>query len=171
MSDTARARVAVNGSTSDIEAPADEVLLTTLRRMGLNSVRGTCGIGLCGTCTVLVDGQAVSACLTLTAGADGRAVTTAEGLVGGDGALSDVQQAFVNSDAYQCSYCIPAMTVMVTAYFAEHDNPTVEGAREYLEGNLCRCGTYPEILTAVATLVERQRAAPSPQAAEGGRAP
>ena len=161
MSDAVRANVNVNGRATEVEAPADEVLLTTLRGMGLNSVRGTCGIGLCGTCTVLVDGQAVSACLTLTAGAEGREVTTAEGLMTPDGAPGAVQQAFLDSDAFQCSYCIPAMTVMVTAYFREHDNPTVEGAREYLQGNLCRCGTYPEILAAVSALVEAQHTAPS----------
>lgn len=161
MSDTVRGNVNVNGKPTDVETPADEVLLTTLRGLGLSSVRGTCGIGLCGTCTVLVDGQAVSACLTLTAGADGREVVTAEGLMGSDGAAGDVQQAFVDSDAFQCSYCIPAMTVMVSAYFREHDNPTVEGAREYLQGNLCRCGTYPEILAAIASLVEAKRTTPS----------
>ena len=161
MSDTVRGNVTVNGNPTEVEAPGDEVLLTTLRGLGLNSVRGTCGIGLCGTCTVLVDDQAVSACLTLTAGTDGREVVTAEGLVTSEGAPGDVQQAFIDSDAFQCSYCIPAMTVMVTAYFREHDNPTVEGAREYLQGNLCRCGTYPEILAAVASLVEAARTAPS----------
>lgn len=161
MSDTVRGKVNVNGNPTDVEGPADEVLLTTLRGLGLNSVRGTCGIGLCGTCTVLVDGQAVSACLTLTAGADGGEVTTAEGLTGPDGGPGVVQQAFLDSDAFQCSYCIPAMTVMVAAYFREHDDPTVEGAREYLQGNLCRCGTYPEILAAVAALVEAQRTAPT----------
>jgi aerobic-type carbon monoxide dehydrogenase small subunit (CoxS/CutS family) len=161
MSDTVKGTVRVNGNPTDVEAPVDEVLLTTLRGMGLNSVRGTCGIGLCGTCTVLVDGQAVSACLTLTAGADGREVTTAEGLMRSEGEPGIVQQAFLDNDAFQCSYCIPAMTVMVEAYFREHENPSVEGAREYLQGNLCRCGTYPEILAAVAALVEAQRTAPS----------
>ena len=145
----------LNGEPTQVEADADEVLVTTLRRLGLTSVRGTCGIGVCGTCSVLVDGRAVSACLTLTAGIDGRTVQTAEGMAAPDGAPGSVQQAFLDNDAFQCSYCIPAMTVMVSAYLAETDEPTVEGAREYLQGNLCRCGTYPEILQAVASLVAR----------------
>jgi aerobic-type carbon monoxide dehydrogenase small subunit (CoxS/CutS family) len=147
-------KLTVNGTPTEVEAPGGETLITTLRRLGLYSVRGTCGIGVCGTCTVLVDGQALSSCLTLTAAVRDRAVVTAEGLLGEDGGPDRVQRAFLEADAFQCSYCIPAMTLMVSAYLAEHPEPTVEGAREYLEGNLCRCGTYPEILQAVASLVE-----------------
>jgi aerobic-type carbon monoxide dehydrogenase small subunit (CoxS/CutS family) len=150
----------LNGEPAQVDARGDEVLIETLRRLGLTSVRGTCGIGVCGTCSVLVDGRAVSACLTLTAGVAGRTVQTAEGMTAPDGTPGPVQQAFLDNDAFQCSYCIPAMTIMVSAYLAEHDEPTVEGAREYLQGNLCRCGTYPEILQAVASLVQRR---PPPQ--------
>ena len=157
MSRPVRTSLVLNGAPADVDAPADEVLLTTLRNRGLASVRGTCGLGLCGTCTVLVDGQAVSACLTLTAATAGAEVVTAEGLLMADGGPGPVQRAFVDSDAFQCSYCIPGMTVMVTAYLAEHPEPTVEGVREYLQGNLCRCGTYPEILQAVDTLVRARR--------------
>lgn len=131
----------------------DETLLTTLRdALGLTSVRGTCGIGICGTCTVLVDGRVVSSCLLLTRQTDGHAVTTAEGLVDGDD-LDEVQQAFVDCGAYQCSFCIPAMTLAVRACLDEQPDATVDDVREYLAGNLCRCGTYPQILDAAARLV------------------
>jgi aerobic-type carbon monoxide dehydrogenase small subunit (CoxS/CutS family) len=123
-----------------------ETLLATLREtFGLTSVRGTCGIGVCGTCTVMVDGKVVSSCLMLTRQVRGRAVTTAEGLVE-DGRLDEVQEAFVDAGAYQCSFCIPAMTLAVRACLNEHPDATLDTVREHLAGNLCRCGTYPQIL-------------------------
>jgi len=133
----------------------DETLLATLREtFGLTSVRGTCGIGICGTCTVLVDGRVVSSCLMLTRQVAGHAVTTAEGLVD-RGRLDEVQEAFVECGAYQCSFCIPAMTLAVRACLDEQPDATVEDVREYLAGNLCRCGTYPQILDAAARLVRQ----------------
>lgn len=132
-----------------------ETLLATLREtFGLTSVRGTCGIGICGTCTVMVDGQVVSSCLMLTRQVAGRAVTTAEGLVD-QGRLDEVQEAFVDCGAYQCSFCIPAMTLAVRACLNEQPEATVDDVREYLSGNLCRCGTYPQILDAAARLVRQ----------------
>jgi aerobic-type carbon monoxide dehydrogenase small subunit (CoxS/CutS family) len=130
-----------------------ETLLATLREtFGLTSVRGTCGIGVCGTCTVMVDGKVVSSCLMLTRQVRGRAVTTAEGLVE-DGRLDEVQEAFVDAGAYQCSFCIPAMTLAVRACLNEHPDATLDTVREHLAGNLCRCGTYPQILDAAARLI------------------
>jgi aerobic-type carbon monoxide dehydrogenase small subunit (CoxS/CutS family) len=140
----------------------DETLLTTLREtFGLTSVRGTCGIGICGTCTVMVDGRVVSSCLMLTRQVAGCAVTTADGLVDGR-RLDEVQQAFVDCGAYQCSFCIPAMTLAVRACLNEQPDATVETVREYLAGNLCRCGTYPQILEAAARLVGSASEAPPP---------
>lgn len=131
----------------------DEILLATLREtFGLTSVRGTCGIGICGTCTVMVDGKVISSCLMLTRQVAGRAVTTAEGLVD-QGRLDEVQEAFVDCGAYQCSFCIPAMTLAVRACLDEQPAATVDTVKEYLAGNLCRCGTYPQILDAAASLV------------------
>ena len=139
-----------------LRVSGDETLLATLREtFGLTSVRGTCGIGICGTCTVMVDGKVVSSCLMLTRQAAGRAVITAEGLVE-QGRLDEVQEAFVDCGAYQCSFCIPAMTLTVRACLDERPDATVEDVREYLAGNLCRCGTYPQILDAAARLVRQE---------------
>jgi aerobic-type carbon monoxide dehydrogenase small subunit (CoxS/CutS family) len=139
----------VNGQERSMEVRNDETLLKTLRReLGLTSVRSTCGIGICGTCTVLIDGRAVSSCLMLSVMADGRTITTSEGLLTDDGELDPVQSAFVRHGAYQCSFCIPAMTLTVRAYLDEAPTPTAADLREYLAGNLCRCGSYPQILEA-----------------------
>jgi len=150
----------VNGVQRDVEAETDDTLLTTLREdLGFTSVRGTCGIGVCGSCTVLVDGQVTSSCIMLTAQVHDRDVTTAEGLCGPDGELSAVQQAFVDHGAYQCSFCIPAMTLTVSAALADPEVGRDPAAvRDYLAGNLCRCGTYPQILAAVHELVDEARA-------------
>lgn len=146
----------LNGRERDVRVRPDEPLLEALRdSCGQTSVRGTCGIGVCGTCTVLIDGRVASSCIMLARQAVGREVTTAEGLLGADGELSQVQQAFVRNGAYQCSFCIPAMTLAVHAALQDPDVPSDRSSvREYLAGNLCRCGTYPEILQAVSDLVD-----------------
>jgi aerobic-type carbon monoxide dehydrogenase small subunit (CoxS/CutS family) len=153
-----RIPLTVNGRQETIFAKADESLLETLRNdLGFTSTRGTCGIGVCGTCTVLVDGSTASSCIMLTAQASGREITTAEGLCGPDGELSAVQEAFVRHGAYQCSFCIPAMTLAVHAALADEETGGDRAkVREQLAGNLCRCGTYPEILLAVTDLVEQR---------------
>lgn len=143
----------VNGQEHEIEAPAGERLLDTLRnRLGLMSVRSSCDIGICGACTVLVDGRPISSCLTLTALSEGKQITTAEGLLDGDGSPDPVQQAFIDHSAFQCSYCTPGMVLTVRSLIDENPNPTDHEAREYLAGNLCRCGTYPNVLEAVQSL-------------------
>lgn len=150
-------RLAVNDHDHDVEPHDGEVLIETLRGLGCGSVRGTCGIGVCGTCTVLVDGEAVSSCLLLTDQVVGREVRTSEGLIAEDGALDPVQDAFVRHQAYQCSFCIPGMVMTVRALLDRGEQVTVEEAREELGGNLCRCGSYPWILEAVRELVENER--------------
>ena len=146
----------VNGERTTVSVDVDETLLQTLReRLGYTAPRGTCGIGVCGTCTVLVDGKVTSSCIMLAAQARDREVTTSEGLREADGRLSAVQEAFVRKGAYQCSFCIPAMVVSVHAALADKEiSRDRESVREYLAGNLCRCGTYPEILEAVADLID-----------------
>lgn len=148
----------VNGVARVVEVPDDEALVHTLRdRLGLSSVRPTCGLGICGTCTVQLDRTVVSSCLLLTRQVGEREVTTSEGLRSGDGALSRVQQAFVDNGAYQCAYCIPGMVVTVDACLNQNPTASVQEVREYLSGNLCRCGTYVSILEAVVELVEERR--------------
>lgn len=145
-------KVEVNDRIEEFPVRDQETLLETLReRFGLTSVRSACGIGMCGTCTVHVDGRAVSSCLTLTQQVDGKVVRTSEGLVV-DGALDPVQQAFVASEAYQCSFCIPGAVMAVRALLDAEPDATVERARDELAGNLCRCGTYPWIVDALAHL-------------------
>lgn len=151
---TSRITLHLNGEPRTLTVANHEPLLRVLRRdLGLTSVRGTCGIGVCGTCTVLLDGRAVSACILLAPQADRAQVTTAEGLRTPGGDLGAVQDAFVRHGAYQCSFCIPAMTLSVHAALRERPGARVEDVREALGGNLCRCGTYPQILEAVAELV------------------
>jgi aerobic-type carbon monoxide dehydrogenase small subunit (CoxS/CutS family) len=144
----------VNGQTRKITIDSGEALVTTLRdAFELFSVRQTCGIGICGTCSVLLDGQPINACLMLTSMVDGEEITTAEGLVE-DERLSAVQQAFINAEAFQCSFCIPAMALSVHSALAGRGAaPSVDKMREYLGGNLCRCGTYPQVLQAVDQLI------------------
>lgn len=144
----------LNGARRSFDVAGDECLADTLRRdADASSVRVTCGLGLCGTCTVLLDGAPVSGCLMLTHQAADRSVITSEGL--GDGAsLSEVQAAFVDAGAYQCGYCIPGFVLTVHAHLQTNAAPTVAGIREELGGNLCRCGSYTTILDAVTRLVD-----------------
>jgi aerobic-type carbon monoxide dehydrogenase small subunit (CoxS/CutS family) len=136
----------LNGGRVEFEAGAGETLLEALRRDGgLRSVRATCGIGVCGACTVLLDGQPVSACLMLAPQAAGREVTTVEGLPPDD----PVPRAFGEARAFQCGYCTPGMILTASSLLREEPNPSDEQVGEALGGNLCRCGCYPRILEAV----------------------
>jgi aerobic-type carbon monoxide dehydrogenase small subunit (CoxS/CutS family) len=141
-----RLALRVNGEPHDVEARPDESLLEVLRReLGLASVRETCGIGVCGACTVLVDGLPMSGCLLLAPLAEGRELTTVEGL-GGD---HPVQRAFATAHAFQCGYCTPGMILAATRLLEENPSPSEEEVRLALAGNLCRCGCYVKIVEAV----------------------
>jgi aerobic-type carbon monoxide dehydrogenase small subunit (CoxS/CutS family) len=141
-----RLELRVNGADHSVEGRADESLLTVLRReLGLTSPRETCGIGVCGACTVLVDGLPMSACLLLAPLAQGRELTTVDGL-GGD---HPVQRAFAAAHAFQCGYCTPGMVLAAKRLLEENPAPTDEDVRLALAGNLCRCGSYVKIVEAV----------------------
>jgi aerobic-type carbon monoxide dehydrogenase small subunit (CoxS/CutS family) len=140
----------LNGDERTIAVEPDEMLLAALRRVGLGSVRETCGIGVCGSCTVLVDGRALSACLLLAPLADGCTVVTAEGL-----AADPVAEAFVDAHAYQCGWCTPGFVVAVRALLDENPSPSDLEAKAALAGNLCRCGSYVKILDAVRQVAGR----------------
>jgi aerobic-type carbon monoxide dehydrogenase small subunit (CoxS/CutS family) len=131
--------VVLNGRRTALEARADEMLIEPLRRAGLLSVRATCGIGVCGACTVLLDGEPVSGCLTLAPQAAGREITTVEGLDAAD----PVQRAFEAAHAFQCGWCTPGFVLTVKAMRPGDD------VKEALGGNLCRCGCYVKIEEAV----------------------
>jgi aerobic-type carbon monoxide dehydrogenase small subunit (CoxS/CutS family) len=135
----------LNGRPVDLECEPDEMLVDVLRREGLASVRVTCGIGICGACTVLVDGEPLSGCLTLAPQVEGREVTTVEGLGGAD----PVQRAFVDAHAFQCGWCTPGFVLTVKALLAETPDPSEHEIVEALGGNLCRCGSYVKIVEAV----------------------
>jgi aerobic-type carbon monoxide dehydrogenase small subunit (CoxS/CutS family) len=135
-----------NGEDVEVDARSDEMLLEVLRRdLGLTSVRATCGIGVCGACTALVDGEPISTCLLLAPLAQGRHVTTVEGLDVDD----PVQRGFIEAHAFQCGYCTPGMILTAKCLLEESPQPSVEEIRLALAGNLCRCGCYVKIVDAV----------------------
>jgi xanthine dehydrogenase YagT iron-sulfur-binding subunit len=141
----------VNGRTYDVTVEIGATLLDALRdHVGLTGSKKGCEIGACGACTVLVNGRRVNACLTLAVMAEGRAVTTIEAVGDGD-RLHPLQHAFIVHDALQCGYCTPGQIVSAIAYLNEghpdRANPAV--IREWMSGNICRCGAYPHIIAAI----------------------
>ena len=149
----------VNGRDHRVRARAHHTLLDVLRsELKLFGVREACGVGMCGACTVLADGKPISACLLLAPLAEGKELLTVEGMAEKDGALSTIQQAFVDHTAFQCSYCTPGFLLSVKSLLAENPDPSEEEARSYLAGNLCRCGSYVKILDAVMDAKTRLKA-------------
>jgi aerobic-type carbon monoxide dehydrogenase small subunit (CoxS/CutS family) len=152
-------RLRVNGREHRVKARLHHTLLEVLRRdLKLFGVREGCGVGMCGACTVLLDGKPVSGCLLLAALAEGKDIVTVEGLEGANGELHVIQQAFVDHTAFQCSYCTPGFLLATKALLNEHPRATEEQAREYLSGNLCRCGSYVKIMAAVLDARDRLNA-------------
>jgi aerobic-type carbon monoxide dehydrogenase small subunit (CoxS/CutS family) len=137
--------VVLNGRAAALECEPAEMLLDVLPRHGLASVRETCRIGVCGACTVLLDGEPVSGCLTMAAQAQGREITTVEGLGGTD----PVQRAFVDAHAFQCGWCTPGFVLAARRLLEENPDPDDAEIAEALGGNLCRCGSYVRIADAV----------------------
>lgn len=136
----------VNGTPHRVAVDDQTLLLDALRgRVGTTSVREGCGVGACGACTVLAAGRSVSSCLASASRYHGVELTTADGLPEDDPVVS----SFVDSDAMQCGYCIPGFVLMTKELLTENPAPTDEEIIGHLEGNICRCATYPEILTAV----------------------
>ena len=139
----------VNGAERRVEAPSDQPLLYVLReQLDLTGTKYGCGEGQCGACTVLVDGRPVRSCRTPVSAAAGKKITTIEGLEQ-DGKLHPVQQEFLDAEAFQCGYCTPAMIVAAAALLNENPSPSEQEIMRRMEGNLCRCGTYPRIVAAV----------------------
>jgi aerobic-type carbon monoxide dehydrogenase small subunit (CoxS/CutS family) len=135
----------LNGQATALECEPDEMVIDALRREGLTSVRATCGIGICGACTVLLDGEPVSGCLLLAGKADGRELTTVEGLP----AEHPVPRAFEAEHAFQCGWCTPGMVLTAKRLLEEVSQPSDEQIADGLGGNLCRCGCYVKIRAAV----------------------
>ena len=140
----------LNGESRGAEVEPLERLVDALReRFGAKSVKEGCGEGECGSCTVIVDGKAVASCMMLAAQVDGREVMTAEGL-GKDGELDRLQDAFLRHGAVQCGYCTPGMLMSVKALLIANPKPNREDVVRAIEGNLCRCTGYHQIVEAVA---------------------
>ena len=138
----------LNGQQASTTIEPHRNLVELLQRFDLFGARESCGQGLCGCCTVLVDGQAVSGCLYFAVWADGKAVTTVEHL-DADGTLSPVQEAFIACGAFQCGFCTPGFVLMTHQLLKANPDPSDEDIRHFLSGNLCRCAAYPEIVAAV----------------------
>jgi carbon-monoxide dehydrogenase small subunit len=138
----------LNGRKVSTEIEPHRNLIELLQRFDLFGARESCGQGLCGCCTVLVDDEAVSGCLYLAVRVDGKSVTTVESLDAG-GKLSKVQQAFIDHGAFQCGFCTPGFVLMAHKLLQDKPDPSDDDIRHYLSGNLCRCAAYPEIIAAV----------------------
>lgn len=139
----------VNGQRRRIDAPTGAMLLDVLRdSLGLTGAKPGCGEGACGACTVLLDGRPVKSCVTPAASVRGKSVVTIEGLAP-EGGLHPVQQAFLDTEAYQCGYCTPGMILAAAALLDRTPRPAEAAVRQALEGHICRCGSYPRIVEAV----------------------
>jgi carbon-monoxide dehydrogenase small subunit len=148
----------VNGRAREVVVEPRLTLAELLRdRFGLTGLKVSCDVQVCGACTVLVDGLAVSACTFLAADAEGRDVLTVEGLAR-DGRLTPLQQAFIDHAAFQCGYCTPGMIMAGTAFLAENPDPSREEVVTGIEGNICRCTGYVPIVEAILQAAKREPA-------------
>ncbi|WP_428492952.1 (2Fe-2S)-binding protein [Rhodopila sp.] len=148
-------RLSINGRDHDVDAEPDTPLLYVLRdELGLNGAKFGCGLGQCGACTVMLDGQAVFSCLTPVAILPGRNVRTVEGL-----GMNAVQHAFLDEQAAQCGYCIAGMVMRAEALLERNPHPSEQEIRQHMAVNLCRCGTHMRILAAVRRAAVAMRSA------------
>ena len=151
-------QINVNGNGNEIEVDPWRTLLEVLRdQLNLTGTKQSCAEGHCGACTVLVDGEAVNACLMLALEADGSDITTIEGLAEGGGKLHPIQEAFVNYGAVQCGFCTPGMIMATKAVLEENPDPSDEEIKKALAGHLCRCTGYVQIIEAVKAAAEKMR--------------
>lgn len=149
-------RFVLNGRAVEVSSAPWETLLAVLRdSLGATEVKYGCGEGVCGTCTVLLDGAPINACLVLAVQANGREVTTVRGL-SRDGALHPLQEAFVACEAAQCGFCTPGMLLVAYAFLRDHPRATREQIRAAIAGNLCRCTGYTRIVDAIEACARRE---------------
>jgi carbon-monoxide dehydrogenase small subunit len=142
--------VTVNGVRHEADVEPRTLLVYFLREhLGLTGTNVGCDTSSCGSCTVLVDGESVKSCTMLAVQADGREVATIESMAGADGSMHPLQEAFHRNHGLQCGYCTPGMIMAAASYLAEHPAPTEEEVREALEGNLCRCTGYQNIVASI----------------------
>ena len=149
----------LNGAAVSAEVKPHHNLVELLQtHFGLTGARESCGQGLCGCCTVIVNGMAVSGCLYLAAFADGAEVTTIESL-DANGQLDPIQEAFIEQGAFQCGFCTPGFILMTKQLLDRHPDPDDHTIKHWLSGNLCRCAAYPEIIAAVKSAARKRAAA------------
>jgi carbon-monoxide dehydrogenase small subunit len=142
-------KLKINGNPYEVSVPARRTLVDMLRYdVGLTGTKEACSVGVCGACTVMLDGKIVASCITLAVQADGADITTIEGLGTPDN-LSPVQQAFIDCGGFQCGICTPGQIVATTALLNENAKPTEDEIKEWLMGNLCRCTGYYQIIDSV----------------------
>ena len=150
----------VNGKDHTVNVPPQRLLIDCLRYdLGLTGTKEGCSVGVCGACSVLMDGQLISSCLTLALLADGKEITTVEGLAQ-DGKLHPVQQAFIDFGGFQCGICTPGMVVAAKALLDANPNPSEEDIKDWMMGNLCRCTGYYKIIESIrgaATRMQTER--------------
>jgi carbon-monoxide dehydrogenase small subunit len=143
-------RFVLNGEPVELTVPAERLLIELLRDdLSLTGTKLGCGVGVCGACTVLVDGRPLSACLLPAVHVDGAEVRTVEGLAGNGGELTQLQEAFIRHGGFQCGICTPGQLMAATALLAERPDPTEEEVRAWLMGNICRCTGFYQIVEAV----------------------
>ena len=153
-----RVELNVNGQTHAVEVEPRTSLLDCLReKLLLTGAHAGCEHGVCGACTVLIDGTPVRSCLMFAVQADGYAITTIEGVTPGPGELSPVQDAFCETHGMQCGYCTPAMILAAHALLSKNSQPTREEIVDAISGNICRCTGYAQIVEAIALAAERMR--------------
>jgi carbon-monoxide dehydrogenase small subunit len=158
-----RVTFTVNGSPHELEVPPRRLLSDALRHdLRLTGTHVGCEHGVCGACTVLVDGSPIRSCLVFAVSLEGAEITTVEGCRNAEGGMGPVQQAFQDCHALQCGFCTPGFITTITAYLEDHENPTADEAREAISGNLCRCTGYQNIVAAVQRAAEIKRVATSP---------
>lgn len=146
--------VTINGESHELDVSVNKTLIDLIKDdLGLVGTKDGCRQGVCGACTVLVDGVPIRSCLELAIRCDGKHITTVEGLREA-GSLHPLQQAFIDAGAVQCGYCTPGMLMMATAFLKENPNPTEEEVREALIGNICRCTGYTGSVQAVLAVAE-----------------
>jgi aerobic carbon-monoxide dehydrogenase small subunit len=140
----------VNGQAHEVTVQAHHLLIDLLReRLGLSGTKEACSIGVCGACSVLVDGRVVSACIMPAVMVDGARIQTVEGLAAPDGTLSPLQDAFIKHGGFQCGICTPGQLIAATALLAEQPHPTTDQIKEWMTGNLCRCTGYYKIIESI----------------------
>lgn len=148
----------VNGKRYQVTAPNRRTLVDLLRyELGLTGTKEGCGVGVCGACSVLVDGRLVSSCIMLACQADGAEITTIEGIAGTNGELQPLQRSFIDHGGFQCGICTPGQIIAATALLQEIPHPTTEQVKDWMMGNLCRCTGYYKIIESILAAAEAEQ--------------